>query len=989
MVPPPIYVPLTDRSYVAFAQALHSVSGVALSGPATSGKKAAVSHLGASLGRKMFWLRASEDSCPGQMDLIVQALVGMVGAGVWCCLDSWSWSNGSAAAACAVHLKAVLDGCRAQAEAMTLSGINVQLQWQTAAFFVSRTTPLPDKNATIAEELRTLVRPVSISYPDRQTTATCLLAKAGFAGYSQLAVKIGTLFALAADTFHSSPHDWSLRTLTQVVSLSEAFKPDGDDPRETRAHEQQEQAALVSAFLAVVCAHVRGDEVPILHGIIRDIFTGEALDQASLMRSAEALPRHDISPQIQAFAARKGVPPDGLLAQATQLDGLLTRATAVVLLGEAGCGKTTVWKALAEALSAESSVLSPKSAGGLLSSEHEGAMRDGPLPNLLHGAKHSDLRWLVLDGYLDGWVETLHDVLDVACTKPRRLHLPHSNESIFVDTERVKFIIECDTLKHASPATIARVAVCTLTCQQLATPWHPRISSMKGLPQDLRSHLRGLCDTYLPVAELRVRQRQTKAAGLAAVETALRLIEALLADGKRPEIAFVQAAAPGQVADQIDAVRLEAVANFAFVHAFGGPLASDADRNEFDAWWRASWRHAPMPTAGSVFDFVVDARGNFVPWLVPHTLSTGTDLRSCWIPNVESTRALVLAELLQDSGPVLMQGGPGGGKTTVVKQLPAICEHRSYVYRACNSITDASQLNSSMRDELALDGGTLQPRRTSSSLVLVIDDLHAPQPDTSGVQSAVALLRHLLEHSQMGEFEVRGVQLLAVGGSHHTAGTRRCDRFLRHFATLGVVGPGEDELVALFEPRVADHFAELASTQRTARQLVSATAELHRQMAQMPVGGRVVGGRAFTGHEFSAVLHGMTRTSVAAFSLPVQLCSLWLQEASHVYKARLVAAEDRKSFDVAIKRILQAQCLDNVDLKRAFQPQLFVPTAEATAGTQVAACRLQTAAAPAVRSLVRRCIAEHDEHKDGRGYHTDLADVRQSCFVDLSRCPSR
>ena len=109
MVPPPIYVPLTDRSYVAFAQALHSVSGVALSGPATSGKKAAVSHLGASLGRKMFWLRASEDSCPGQMDLIVQALVGMVGAGVWCCLDSWSWSNGSAAAACAVHLKAVLD----------------------------------------------------------------------------------------------------------------------------------------------------------------------------------------------------------------------------------------------------------------------------------------------------------------------------------------------------------------------------------------------------------------------------------------------------------------------------------------------------------------------------------------------------------------------------------------------------------------------------------------------------------------------------------------------------------------------------------------------------------------------------------------------------------------------------------------------------------------------------------------------------------------
>lgn len=76
------------------------------------------------------------------------------------------------------------------------------------------------------------------------------------------------------------------------------------------------------------------------------------------------------------------------------------------------------------------------------------------LRNLINSEKKSKFYYIVFDGDVDpDWVENLNALLDdnkmVTLPNGERLHLP----------EYVRILIEVDSLKHATPATVTRCGV--------------------------------------------------------------------------------------------------------------------------------------------------------------------------------------------------------------------------------------------------------------------------------------------------------------------------------------------------------------------------------------------------------------------------------------------------------------------------------------------------------------------------------------------------
>ena len=289
-------------------------------------------------------------------------------------------------------------------------------------------TELPDS-------LKGLFRPMAMAKPDSTNIATVLLFSTGFSSAASLAQKAVLLFdmckrGLSKKDGTSAHYDFSLRALKATVRSAGAMlegRVDHASSKDTPDRARLEAKVFVTS--------VRETVVPKL--LAEDVSPMEALLENTFAEAARGV-KSETSALIEAVTVvcdERGLQPrPPFIEKVRQLYNIMQRHVGVMLVGEAGHGKTVTWQTLVAALEAcgegrtEVEVLDPKA---LEKSELFGAwdestreFRDGVLTALIRnvadvetlraGDPEAELNppsrcLIVLDGDVSpDWIESLN-----------------------------------------------------------------------------------------------------------------------------------------------------------------------------------------------------------------------------------------------------------------------------------------------------------------------------------------------------------------------------------------------------------------------------------------------------------------------------------------------------------------------------------------------------------------------------------------------------
>ncbi|CAM9821074.1 unnamed protein product, partial [Hapterophycus canaliculatus] len=176
------------------------------------------------------------------------------------------------------------------------------------------------------------------------------------------------------------------------------------------------------------------------------------------------------------------------VVKVVQFQELLDVRHSVMVLGPAGCGKSTVWKTLMachnRGKAKPSTVAETVNPKAVTSDELYGYMtlakewKDGVLSIIMRNMSkewapfglHQNFKWVILDGDIDAvWIESMNTVMD-----DNKVLTLVSNERIPLSAA-MRMIFEIHSLKNATPATVSRAGI--LFVNETDIGWHPYVES--------------------------------------------------------------------------------------------------------------------------------------------------------------------------------------------------------------------------------------------------------------------------------------------------------------------------------------------------------------------------------------------------------------------------------------------------------------------------------------------------------------------------------
>ena len=261
----------------------------------------------------------------------------------------------------------------------------------------------------LPENLKALFRSCAMIRPDLEPIAENMLMAEGFVKARPLSVKFVTLYRLLSELLSKQHHyDWGLRAVKSVLSVAGMLKR--ADPK------LEEEAVLMRALRDFNTPKIPNNDTPIFLRLISDLFPG--LDLPPKIND------HLHKTCVEVCKAHGLQSEELFVTKVLQYQELLDVRHSVMLLGPAGCGKTTVWKTLAGCHNFGKNkpvtmydTVNPKSVS---TDELYGYMtltkdwKDGILSIIMRNmskniSPYSALqtgKWVVLDGDIDaGWIE--------------------------------------------------------------------------------------------------------------------------------------------------------------------------------------------------------------------------------------------------------------------------------------------------------------------------------------------------------------------------------------------------------------------------------------------------------------------------------------------------------------------------------------------------------------------------------------------------------
>ncbi|CAH8610943.1 unnamed protein product [Heterobilharzia americana] len=851
-----VITPLTDRCYITLTQSLHLTMSGAPAGPAGTGKTETTKDLGRALGIMVYVFNCSE-----QMDYksIGNIYKGLAQSGAWGCFDEFNRISVEVLSVVAVQVKCIQDAIRDKKKRFNFLGEEISLD-PTVGIFITM-NPGYAGRAELPENLKALFRPCAMVVPDFELICEIMLVAEGFTDARLLARKFLTLYNLCKELLSKQDHyDWGLRAIKSVLVVAGALKR--SDPG------RPEDQVLMRALRDFNIPKIVTDDLPVFMGLIGDLFPALDVPRKRDLELEKQVRQAAIDLKLQAE--------DNFVLKAIQLQELFAVRHSVFVLGNAGTGKSMVWKTLYRtnfnmkkkpvAIDLDPKAVTNDELFGVINPATR-EWKDGLFSVIMRdlaNLTHDGPKWIVLDGDIDPmWIESLNTVMD-----DNKVLTLASNERIPL-TPTMRLLFEISHLKTATPATVSRAGILYINPQDLGTT--PFISSWLTARelQSEQANLQILFDKYVPpcLDVLRVRFKKiTPIAEIAHVQMLCYLLDCHLTPETTPpdcpkelyELYFV----------------------FCAVWAFGGSLFRDQlvdHRVEFSKCKK------------------------FEPWskrLPVFELDPELPLQAMLVPTTETVRLRYFLDLLlQRKRPVMLVGNAGTGKTVLVQDtFSSFNEDVMVTNVPFNFYTTSEMLQRILEKPLEKKAGRNYGPPGNKRLIYFIDDLNMPEVDTYFTVQPHCLIRQHIDHSHWYDRtkltlkEINNTQYVAC--MNPTSGSFTIDpRLQRHFCVFGLSFPGQEALKTIYSSILTQHLSLIncsSALQKFATNITDCALLLHAKVATVFLPTAIKFHYIFNLRDLSNIFQGLLFSGNECIRQPTDLIRLWMHECVRVYSDKLI-----------------------------------------------------------------------------------------------------
>ena len=942
-----VITPLTDRCYITLTMGLKLFLGGAPAGPAGTGKTETTKDLARALAIPCYVF-----NCSDQMNFQSMADIfrGLAQTGAWGCFDEFNRIPIEVLSVVATQVKTIQDAIvylsrlenrepkyqclpsgtpPVKVGTFDFMGDEISLI-PTCGFFITM-NPGYAGRTELPENLKALFRSCAMIRPDMKLIQENMLMAEGFQTARVLSVKFNTLYDLSSSLLSKQPHyDWGLRAVKSVLRVAGAMK---------RANPNlDESQILMRALRDFNTPKIPSHDIPIFLRLIDDLFMGQTV---------ESKVDEDLKRRIIRVAEEQGLQHDETFVKKTcNFQELLKVRHSVMLLGPAGCGKTTIWKTLRDAQNLDkaqkvcvSETVNPKAVTG---NELYGYMtlgkdwKDGVLSIIMRGMSknlaeqgfhdHETSKWIVLDGDIDAvWIESMNTVMD-----DNKVLTLVSNERIPLSPS-MRMVFEINSLKNATPATVSRAGI--LYINETDIGWRPFVETwVHGLDDrflpSAKSHLPSLFDRYIePLIEITRRgyKEVTTIRVINKIQTIVYLLESLL-----PTIPDHRATAES----------IEAVFAFSAMWAFGGPMVvnKSADyRRRFSEAFSSLFgaKHLVSKDGGNsdslgpgiCFDYFFDVNtGQHVHWktklgkFVPPPMGNRpgeTPFSSIFVQTVESTRmSFLLDKLIKNGKYAMLVGNTGTGKTEIIKNyLQGLEKDADDIINrniGMSYYTSSYTLQMEMEGHIDKRSGSYYGPPMGKTMVFFVDDMNLPQVETYGTQNAIALLTQHMQHGSIFDRADLGsrkelVDIHYVAAMNPTAGSFEiCERCQRHFATFAISMPSESDVSSIYTSLLRGHlFSFQPVMQDLTDKIVQCALQVQNMVSNAFLPSAVNFMYNWNLRDLSNIFQGLCLARLEYFTQPKMLANLYIHETQRVYTDRFVSEKEVCQFNHSLAAIVE------------------------------------------------------------------------------------
>lgn len=905
-----VVTPLTDRCYMTLGAAMFTRRGGNPLGPAGTGKTETVKDFGKALARYVIVFNCSDGV---DYKMTAKMFSGLAQTGAWACLDEFNRISVEVLSVVATQISVIMAAVKKRAKMFFFEGQNIRLIPSCGVFVTMN--PGYAGRAELPDNLKAIVRPVSMMVPDFSLIAEIMMFAEGFSSAKSLAKKMVAIMELSQQQLSKQDHyDYTLRSFVIPISRA-AGAHKRVDP------EGSEEAILYRTMQDLIMPKLVYLDIPLFRALLGDLFPG--VDQPP-----------DAGGELRAMLERKCVElglqvVDDWIVKIIQIFDCKVARHGNMIVGKTGAGKTAAWKVLKAAMAqlcedgagegefqkVEVYTINPLALsndeiyGCFDPASHE--WTDGILARVMRNIckdESPNQKWTLFDGPVDTlWIESMNTLLD-----DNKLLTLLSGERIMMSPQ-VSILFEVEDLSQASPATVSRAGMIYLNVEDLG--WWPFATSwLNGL--DERHNAQGKGDVALAPAvralltkwmEPALEFRRLRCAQLvetdklAAVRQFTTLFDALKQDPASSGLdhTFYKEDDPEQYLAMIEKCFV-----YALVWSVGASL-DDESRKKFDAFVRDL--DSSVPTKDTVYEYFVDAKTRDWCLWESKLAAYKPDLENTpffriVVPTVDTTRtksvALCLASMQSH---VLIVGRVGVGKSMVaakcLEELPdgyASCVVNFSAQTSSNSLQDVIEGKLEKRSK-----GTFAPPG-GKRMVVLCDDFNMPQKSVFGFMPPLELLKLWADNGfwyDRGKQEVKHIRDIQLMGAMAPPGGGRnafSQRIMSVFATLNMTNPSDAQLHRIYATLLNHHLRDFDDALKPLGDpIVKATVELYANIAEELLPTPSKSHYLFNTRDLAKVIQGTMRTTRAYYAEKDQILQLWCHECFRVFGDRMWDPDDK------------------------------------------------------------------------------------------------
>ena len=326
-----VVTPLTDRCYMTLGAAMFTRRGGNPLGPAGTGKTETVKDFGKALARYVIVFNCSDGV---DYKMTAKMFSGLAQTGAWACLDEFNRITVEVLSVVATQIGVIMAAVKARASTFFFEGQTIRLIPSCGVFVTMN--PGYAGRAELPDNLKAIVRPVSMMVPDFSLIAEIMMFAEGFSSAKPLAKKMVAIMELSQQQLSKQDHyDYTLRSFVIPISRAAgAFKR--VDP------EGSEEAILYRTMQDLIMPKLVYLDLPLFRALLGDLFPGVELPEET---------ESDLKSMLERKCREMGLQVvDDWITKIIQIFDCKVARHGNMIVGRTGAGKSAAWKVLKAAM---------------------------------------------------------------------------------------------------------------------------------------------------------------------------------------------------------------------------------------------------------------------------------------------------------------------------------------------------------------------------------------------------------------------------------------------------------------------------------------------------------------------------------------------------------------------------------------------------------------------------------------------------------------